>query len=213
MGSQCLLRAEDLCFERDDLCVIDHFNFELNPGDILQVEGSNGSGKTTLLRLLSTALHPSSGRILYDEKELSDCRYEYCSNILFIGHQIALKDSLTPAENLDWLSAIKLSNDSILKALDLVGLRDYVNIPNIRLSAGQQRRVTLARLLLSNAKIWFLDEPFTAIDAQGVRLVKHLIEDHSKKGGAVVLSTHQSLDMKSIRRLCLSNEESGANLW
>ena len=143
-----------------------------------------------MLRLLSTALHPSSGRILYDEKELSDCRYEYCSNILFIGHQIALKDSLTPAENLDWLSAIKLSNDSILKALDLVGLRDYVNIPNIRLSAGQQRRVTLARLLLSNAKIWFLDEPFTAIDAQGVRLVKHLIEDHSKKGGAVVLSTH-----------------------
>ena len=166
-----------------------------------------------MLRLLSTALHPSSGRILYDEKELSDCRYEYCSNILFIGHQIALKDSLTPAENLDWLSAIKLSNDSILKALDLVGLRDYVNIPNIRLSAGQQRRVTLARLLLSNAKIWFLDEPFTAIDAQGVRLVKHLIEDHSKKGGAVVLSTHQSLDMVNIRRLCLSNEESGANLW
>lgn len=213
MGSQCLIRAEDLCFERDDLCVIDHFNFELNPGDILQVEGSNGSGKTTLLRLLSTALHPSSGRILYDEKELSDCRYEYCSNILFIGHQIALKDSLTPAENLDWLSAIKLSNDFILKALDLVGLRDYVNIPNIRLSAGQQRRVTLARLLLSNAKIWFLDEPFTAIDAQGVRLVKHLIEDHSKKGGAVVLSTHQSLDMVNIRRLCLSNEESGANLW
>ena len=72
MGSQCLLRAEDLCFERDDLCVIDHFNFELNPGDILQVEGSNGSGKTTLLRLLSTALHPSSGRILHDDKELSD---------------------------------------------------------------------------------------------------------------------------------------------
>ena len=95
----------------------------------------------------------------------------------------------------------------------MVGLRDYVNIPNIRLSAGQQRRVTLARLLLSNAKIWFLDEPFTAIDAQGVRLVKHLIEDHSKKGGAVVLSTHQSLDMVNIRRLCLSNEESGANLW
>ena len=72
MGSQCLLRAEDLCFERDDLCVIDHFNFELNPGDILQVEGSNGSGKTTLLSILSTTVHSSSGRILSDEKELPD---------------------------------------------------------------------------------------------------------------------------------------------
>jgi heme exporter protein A len=211
LRSQCLVRAEDLCFERDDRRIIDRVNFELNSGDILQVEGSNGSGKTTLLRLLTTALHPSSGRILYDGKELSECRYEYCSNILFVGHQIALKDSLTPIENLGWLSATKLSEDSILKALDLVGLRNYTNFPNTKLSAGQQRRVVIARLFLSDAKIWFLDEPFAAIDAQGIRLIKRLIEDHSKNGGAVVLSTHQSLDVGNIRRLCLSNEESGVD--
>lgn len=211
MGSACLIRTEDLCFERDEIKVIDRVNLELNSGDLLQVEGSNGSGKTTLLRLLTTALKPTSGRILYQEKKLSDCRYEYCSNIIFIGHQIALKERLTPVENLNWLSPKGLTEDSIDKALDLVGLRDCVTAPSWRLSAGQKRRVALARLIVSNAKIWFLDEPFTAIDTQGIGLIKQLIDDHVAKDGAVVFSTHQSVDMKNVRRYSLSNEKFGVN--
>ena len=171
--------------------------------DSLQVEGCNGSGKTTLLRLLTTAIKPTSGRIFYQEKKLSDCRYEYCSNIIFIGHQIALKERLTPVENLNWLSPIGLSQDSINRALDLVGLRDFETAPSWSLSAGQKRRVALARLIVSNAKIWFLDEPFTAIDTQGIGLMRQLIDDHVSKGGAVVFSTHQSVDMKNVRRYSL----------
>lgn len=203
MGSACLIRTENLCFERDEIKVIDRVNLELNSGDLLQVEGCNGSGKTTLLRLLTTAIKPTSGRIFYQGKKLSDCRYEYCSNIIFIGHQIALKERLTPVENLNWLSPIGLSQDSINRALDLVGLRDFETAPSWSLSAGQKRRVALARLIVSNAKIWFLDEPFTAIDTQGIELMKQLIDDHVSKGGAVVFSTHQSVDMKNVRRYSL----------
>lgn len=203
MGSACLIRTENLCFERDEIKVIDRVNLELNSGDLLQVEGCNGSGKTTLLRLLTTAVKPTSGRIFYQEKKLSDCRYEYCSNIIFIGHQIALKERLTPVENLNWLSPIGLSQDSINRALDLVGLRDFETAPSWSLSAGQKRRVALARLIVSNAKIWFLDEPFTAIDTQGIGLMRQLIDDHVSKGGAVVFSTHQSVDMKNVRRYSL----------
>jgi|TARA_B100001093_G_scaffold214345_2_gene205682 heme exporter protein A len=203
LGSACLIRTENLCFERDEIKVIDRVNLELNSGDLLQVEGCNGSGKTTLLRLLTTAIKPTSGRIFYQGKKLSDCRYEYCSNIIFIGHQIALKERLTPVENLDWLSPIGLSQDSINRALDLVGLRDFETAPSWSLSAGQKRRVALARLIVSNAKIWFLDEPFTAIDTQGIGLMKQLIDDHVSKGGAVVFSTHQSVDMKNVRRYSL----------
>lgn len=203
MGSACLIRTENLCFERDEIKVIDRVNLELNSGDLLQVEGCNGSGKTTLLRLLTTAIKPTSGRIFYQGKKLSDCRYEYCSNIIFIGHQIALKERLTPVENLNWLSPIGLSQDSINRALDLVGLRDFETAPSWSLSAGQKRRVALARLIVSNAKIWFLDEPFTAIDTQGIGLMRQLIDDHVSKGGAVVFSTHQSVDMKNVRRYSL----------
>lgn len=203
MGSACLIRTENLCFERDEIKVIDRVNLELNSGDLLQVEGCNGSGKTTLLRLLTTAIKPTSGRIFYQGKKLSDCRYEYCSNIIFIGHQIALKERLTPVENLNWLSPIGISQDSINRALDLVGLRDFETAPSWSLSAGQKRRVALARLIVSNAKIWFLDEPFTAIDTQGIGLMRQLIDDHVSKGGAVVFSTHQSVDMKNVRRYSL----------
>ena len=203
MGSACLIRTENLCFERDEIKVIDRVNLELNSGDLLQVEGCNGSGKTTLLRLLTTAIKPTSGRIFYQGKKLSDCRYEYCSNIIFIGHQIALKERLTPVENLNWLSPIGLSQDLINRALDLVGLRDLETAPSWSLSAGQKRRVALARLIVSNAKIWFLDEPFTAIDTQGIGLMRQLIDDHVSKGGAVVFSTHQSVNMKNVRRYSL----------
>lgn len=85
----------------------------------------------------------------------------------------------------------------------MVGLRDFETAPSWSLSAGQKRRVALARLTVSNAKIWFLDEPFTAIDTQGIGLMKQLIDDHVSKGGAVVFSTHQSVDMKNVRRYSL----------
>jgi len=207
-----LLTINDLRFERDDIAVINDACLTLNDGEILQIEGPNGSGKTTLLRILTTALQPSSGEILYQGQILSECRFDYLSNILFLGHQSALKLTLTAEENLSWITSELPGSISVLNALERVGLRGYSDIPCHSLSAGQQRRVALARLLLSNAKIWFLDEPFAALDGQGVKFVEQCMERHVNGGGAVMLTTHQPIRMESVRRYSLVDSSDGEAL-
>jgi heme exporter protein A len=207
-----LLTVNDLRFERDDIAVINDACLTLNDGEILQIEGPNGSGKTTLLRILTTALQPSGGEILYQGQILSECRFDYLSNILFLGHQSALKLTLTAEENLSWITSELPGSVSVLNALERVGLRGYSDIPCHSLSAGQQRRVALARLLLSNAKIWFLDEPFAALDGQGVQFVEQCMERHVNGGGAVMLTTHQPIGMESVRRYSLVDSSDGEAL-
>ena len=206
------MTVNDLRFERDDIAVINDARLTLNNGEILQIEGPNGSGKTTLLRILTTALQPSGGEILYQGQILSECRFDYLSNILFLGHQSALKLTLTAEENLSWITSELPGSISVLNALERVGLRGYSDIPCHSLSAGQQRRVALARLLLSNAKIWFLDEPFAALDGQGVKFVEQCLERHVNGGGAVMLTTHQPIGMESVRRYSLVDSSDGEAL-
>jgi len=206
------LTVNDLRFERDDIAVINDACLTLDDGEILQIEGPNGSGKTTLLRILTTALQPNSGEILYQGQILSKCRFDYLSNILFLGHQSALKLTLTAEENLSWITSELPGSVSVLNALERVGLRGYSDIPCHSLSAGQQRRVALARLLLSNAKIWFLDEPFAALDGQGVQFVEQCMERHVNGGGAVMLTTHQPIGMESVRRYSLVDSSYGEAL-
>jgi heme exporter protein A len=208
-----LLTVNDLRFERDDIAVINDACLTLDDGEILQIEGPNGSGKTTLLRILTTALQPSGGEILYQGQILSECRFDYLSNILFLGHQSALKLTLTAEENLSWITSELPGSVSVLNALERVGLRGYSDIPCHSLSAGQQRRVALARLLLSNAKIWFLDEPFAALDGQGVQFVEQCMERHVNGGGAVMLTTHQPIGMESVRRYSLVDSSDGEALY
>ncbi|MDG1324107.1 MAG: cytochrome c biogenesis heme-transporting ATPase CcmA [Porticoccaceae bacterium] len=212
MVNSSLLTVNDLRFERDDIAVINDACLTLNDGEILQIEGPNGSGKTTLLRILTTALQPSGGEILYQGQILSECRFDYLSNILFLGHQSALKLTLTAEENLSWITSELPGSISVLNALERVGLRGYSDIPCHSLSAGQQRRVALARLLLSNAKIWFLDEPFAALDGQGVQFVEQCMERHVNGGGAVMLTTHQPIGMESVRRFSLVDSSDGEAL-
>jgi len=206
------LTVNDLRFERDDIAVINDACLTLDDGEILQIEGPNGSGKTTLLRILTTALQPNGGEILYQGQILSKCRFDYLSNILFLGHQSALKLTLTAEENLSWITSELPGSVSVLNALERVGLRGYSDIPCHSLSAGQQRRVALARLLLSNAKIWFLDEPFAALDGQGVQFVEQCMERHVNGGGAVMLTTHQPIGMESVRRYSLVDSSYGEAL-
>lgn len=206
MGNSSLIKIENLRFERDDTVVISCDNLHLDAGDILQVEGPNGSGKTTLLRLLTTALQAREGTILYCGKSIAECRFEYLSDILFIGHQSAVKLTLTAEENLGWMVASGIGSSSAVKALESFGLAGYTDIPCYKLSAGQQRRVALARLLISDARIWYLDEPFTAIDRDGVRLIERCMKDHVSSGGAVVVSTHQDLDLQGVRHYPMLGE-------
>ena len=202
MSQAPLLSVENLAFERDDSCLFSAVDFTLDSGDVLQIEGANGSGKTTLLRLLTGSLQPSVGEISYLGQALSECRYNYLSDMLYIGHQPAVKLNLSAEENLRWMVATAAqSNDlSIKDALTQVGLAGYSDIPCYALSAGQHRRVALARLLISQARLWYLDEPFTSIDRQGVAFLQSCLQQHVAEGGGVILSTHQDLALNGLRK-------------
>ena len=161
----------------------------------MQIEGANGAGKTSLLRILAGL-----------------SRYGYQGavtrhvSMLFLGHQPAVKAMLTPRENLAWHVAGEglYSDAAIEDALEKVGLYGYEDVPSHALSAGQHRRVNLARLYLSDSPLWLLDEPFTAIDVSGVAALEALKVEHVQSGGAVVLTSHQALNTDHpVQRLCL----------
>ena len=202
MPNTPLLSVERLQFERDDCNVFEQIDLTVGRGEIVQIEGPNGAGKTTLMRLLTTALQPTSGNISYAGQSIDLCRYEYLSDILYLGHQPGVKMTLTAEENLRWMAADSIG--SIQDALAAVGLAGYGDVPCYNLSAGQHRRVALARLLMTDARLWYLDEPFTAIDKQGVSFLENCMSDHVKAGGAILLSTHQDLAIDGVRKYGIS---------
>lgn len=159
-------------------------SFEVHPGQLIQVEGANGAGKTSLMRILAgLSRYGFEGSV------------ERHAPMLFLGHHAAVKNLLTPRENLAWHVSGEgdFSDEAIEEALAKVGLYGYEDVPSHALSAGQHRRVNLARLYLSTSPLWLLDEPFTAIDAKGVQELEALKVEHVKRGGAVVLTSHQAL--------------------
>lgn len=190
-----LLQADDLACERDWRMLFEHLDLQLHAGDLLQISGPNGSGKTSLLRLLSGLMQPTAGQILINGKPLTEQRAELARNLLWIGHAAGIKDLLTPVENLAWLCALHRPAEStaIWQALDAIGLRGFEDVPCHTLSAGQQRRVALARLYLDSPPIWILDEPFTALDKQGVAQLEEHLAGHCERGGMIVLTTHHTL--------------------
>lgn len=187
------LKIENLAFERNDALLFEPLCFELNSGEALHIEGANGVGKTTLFQLLIGLLEPCAGDVYFRGQHLSQCHYEYLSDILYIGHQSAVKAALTVEENLSWMSPDGTSAEKITAALQSVGLEHYASVPCYRLSAGQHRRVALARLMTTSASLWYLDEPFAALDKQGVAFIESCMQQHLDKGGSIVFSSHQDL--------------------
>jgi heme exporter protein A len=196
-----ILKVEELVFERNDSPLFHPVNFLVGCGEALHVEGANGSGKTTLFQLLTGLLQPSQGSILFCGRPFEQCKYEYFSDLLYIGHQPAVKAMLSVRENLQWMSPANTSSVQIVSALVAVGLQDYAHIPCHKLSAGQQRRVALARLITSKANLWYLDEPLAALDKQGVDFVENCMQQHTEKGGSIVFSSHQDLAKMPARKL------------
>lgn len=191
-----LLEAVALSCERDWRMLFEQLHFALQPGDMLQISGPNGSGKTSLLRLIAGLRQPTSGDILLQGQALAEQRSELARNLLWIGHAAGIKGLLTAEENLAWLCALHrpANREAIWQALEAVGLRGFEDVPCHTLSAGQQRRVALARLYLADTPpLWVLDEPFTALDKSGVAQLEAHLADHCERGGVVVLTTHHSL--------------------
>lgn len=208
--SESLLAFSALGFERDDVPLFSNLTDAVAPGDILQIAGGNGCGKTTLLRILTTALSATEGSLHWRGQAVERRRAEYLSELVFMGHAPGIKLALSPRENLSWLACLSpLREQSIDAALIRVGLEGYEDAPCNTLSAGQQRRVALARLVVANAPLWILDEPMTAIDREGIVLIEGLLKEHAERGGAVILSSHQDLALAGLRVLDLAEYGAG----
>lgn len=200
--------------ELEDRILFSDLNYTMEPGTITHLVGPNGAGKTTLLRIITGLFDHYEGDIEWNGQQAGD--YDYLSSLLYIGHAPGVKSSLTPLENLKWyfgLHGVKcpgVNGDAITPdvqalsdALAKVQLSGYDDVPCYQLSAGQQRRVALARLYVSRAPLWVLDEPFTAIDKQGVAQLEARLIEHAESGGIVLLTTHQAPSFSQLKVLDL----------
>ena len=200
-----LLALRQVSCERDERQLFTQLNLRAYPGDVIQIVGPNGSGKTTLLRALAGINKDYTGDVLWAGRPVTEVAWEYSHNLLYIGHLPGVKKALSPLENLRWYAAISghQTRATLYAALEAVGLYGYEDTPCYQLSAGQLRRVALARLYLSQARLWILDEPFTAIDKRGAAQLETLFAHHAGQGGVILLTSHQDLALPSLKHLNL----------
>ncbi|UJD88409.1 cytochrome c biogenesis heme-transporting ATPase CcmA [Rahnella aquatilis] len=211
-----MFEAFNLSCVRDERTLFSGLSFTIEPGDMVQIEGRNGAGKTSLLRILAGLSSPDAGEVRWQGVSTRRQRDIFHQQLLYLGHQPGVKSVLTAFENLAFYLSVNgptvkgnASAEAIYQALENVGLLGYEDVTVAQMSAGQQRRVALARLWLSDAPLWILDEPLTAIDKQGVTTLITLFEQHAQQGGMVLLTTHQDLQgvNRHVRKLRLTSAE------
>jgi heme exporter protein A len=194
------LTIHNLCFERDEHVLFTSLNCALAAGDVLQIRGSNGSGKSTLLRVIASLIEPSAGTLLWQNKPIKQQLEIYRQQIHYLGHQNSLKRNLTISENLrlhDALNRHSPSHSAIKIALQKVGLSTVIDTLVQHLSAGQARRVSLAKLLLNPVPLWLLDEPLTALDSDGQQYFNCLLQEHLANQGIAIVATHHDLTLNT----------------
>jgi heme exporter protein A len=197
-----VLRAESLTAIRGERLVLRDVSFTLPEGGALILSGRNGSGKSTLLRLLAGLVRPEAGRLLWNETDALTDRTEHGRRVALLGHQDALKPGLTAAENLAF--AARLSGRPVASALADLDLEELAELPARMLSAGQKRRLALARVSLSSAPLWLLDEPTLGLDDPAVDRLGLLLARHRLGGGMIVAATHVSLPLSDAETLRLN---------
>ncbi len=197
-----MLSAHGLTCVRGERRLFAKLDLAVDAGEWLHVRGENGAGKTSLLRLLAGLSQPAEGEIRWCGQPIKHPDSPYRQNLLFFGHHGALKEDLTALENLSFAAAMdgaELLETRALVALYRFGLKGREELPVRVLSAGQKRRVMLARLATRQAKLWVLDEPFTALDVKAIDLLSTLIQEHIAAGGMAVLTSHQTMPIPGGR--------------
>ncbi|MCW8106956.1 cytochrome c biogenesis heme-transporting ATPase CcmA [Alteromonas ponticola] len=188
------LIGNNLTSHKQDRCLFQHLHIRLRAGELVHLKGPNGAGKSSLMRILVGLSSPEEGNVSYDGVDISEPAV--ANNIVFIGHKSGLNGLLSAEENLTYWSAqhqLDVSNAEIYEALAALNLVGMEEVPIKNLSAGQQRRVALARLWLKPATYWLLDEPFTSLDAEGITLMETAFAEHVSKQGAILMTSHQAL--------------------
>jgi len=199
-----MLSADDIECVRGTRRLFSGVSFELDRGECLLVQGPNGSGKTSLLRILCGLARPERGRVLWNREPIAAIADDYRDAFLYCGHANALKDDLTPSENLRALAAIAgrpADGASAIAALEALGVAPLDALPVRALSQGQKRRVALARLALAARRLWILDEPLNSLDADAARTLAALVDEHLERGGIAVLTSHQPIELRTTVRV------------
>jgi heme exporter protein A len=186
---------------RDDRVLFSGLDFVLGSGQTLLLEGRNGSGKTSLLRILCGIRMPETGALTWCDEDIFSLGPVYHEHIAYVGHRDGLKLDLTPMENLAMARGLgspnpETSPEDALQRVDLYGFEDVLTR---NLSAGQQRRLALARLLVTRAQLWILDEPFTSLDVYGIELAEELFQEHISRGGMLAMTSHHAVNLDSAR--------------
>ncbi|OOH89641.1 heme ABC transporter ATP-binding protein CcmA [Pasteurellaceae bacterium 15-036681] len=200
------LELVNIACERGETRLFEGCSLKMSSGEWWQIEGHNGIGKTSLLRILAGLALAAEGEVLWNGTAIQKQRDEYYSELFYLGHHAGIKPELTAWENLRFyqkIQGLELSDEALWNALAKVSLIGREDLPCSHLSAGQQRRVALAKLWLTQAKLWILDEPFTAIDKKGVsELISH-IEQHCENDGIVIFTSHQTAESRKVQILSL----------
>jgi heme exporter protein A len=201
-----LLKVQNLTCVRGERTLFKDLSFQVNAGELLYVRGENGVGKTSLLRLLVGLAKPLAGEIKWGGMPTEKCPEVFRKDTLYLGHHGALKGELSALENLKFSAAIdglQLQETEALSALAMFGLKGRERLPVEWLSAGQKRRVLLARLTLRKARLWILDEPLNALDVKATQFLLGMIRDHLQQQGAVIITSHQAFDLPNVKELVL----------
>lgn len=203
-----MLKVENLHLWRGERHVLKGIGFNLETGELLHVSGPNGSGKTTLLRAVAGIVQPEQGDVYWRGQRAGSLDAGYFEELGYVAHDAALKADLTAQENLAFMVRLRhaVTDSAIAATLKSLGIAHCAGLPARALSAGQRRRVALARLLLSQAVLWILDEPLTNLDLAGGALVLDLLGEHLASGGLAMVATHGELTVRSagVRKLELA---------
>ena len=197
MPTQPTLEVRKLYCIRGERELFTDISFSLTDGEILQAHGANGSGKTTLLRILAGLTQPEQGKITWQGTSITEQMPAYLAELRYLGHLSGIKLELTPLENVQIAAELHGSSKAMTaeQALDEVALYGFENEPAGSLSAGQRRRIGLARLLVSPGRLWLLDEPHTSLDKAGMALLQSVLHRQLEQGGMIILASHTPIEI------------------